>query len=158
MSLVAKVEGQSLISPRAIAIGAFSPLVSDSRGFVANPTGMLGTRDWEFGAVTYLPTAGETNGFVFHGFTISKKFLEQNAVAMQFSEGASLEITVPGATALIGTEPTSVDSRVTYSERFSLGYGYKATPELSMGANLRFRRNNLRTPVSAERYTDRQVA
>jgi hypothetical protein len=46
--------GQSLISPRAIGIGAYSALVKDSRAFIANPAGLVDIRDWDFNTSTYL--------------------------------------------------------------------------------------------------------
>ena len=139
---------QSLVSPRATGVAAFGPIVSDSRGFVANPAGLIGIRDWEFSAVTYFPTGGGASGFVFHGLTLGKKFLERHAVALQFSDGTSLESVFPGQVIIGGQEPTSVETRVSYSEKISLGYAYDASSEFSLGAVARFRN---------EKITDTQV-
>jgi hypothetical protein len=100
-------------------------------------------RDWEFSAVAYLPTVSPVEGFVFHGITLGKRFLDHHAAAVQFSDGTGLEVALPALATIIGPEPTTVDSRISYSERFSLGYGYHASPMVSLGANLRFRQEQL---------------
>ena len=138
-----EAHSQSLLSPRAISLAAAGPLLSDSRGFVANPAALTGMKDWEFGAVAYLPTATTVGGFVFHGLTLGKKFLERHAAALQFSDGTALEFALPSAATIIGPEPTTVDSRVSYSERFSFGYAYNVAPDVSVGANLRVRQEQL---------------
>ena len=130
---------QSLISPRATAIAAYGPLVSNSREFGWNPAGLTGLRDWEFSATTYLPTSGSFDGFVFHGLTLGKRFLDRHAAAMQFSNGTVLEAVFSTDGIIVGPEPTTVDSRMAYNEKFSLAYAYRIPPDLSAGVLGRLR-------------------
>lgn len=138
-----RIEAQSLVSPRATAIGAYLPLVNDTRDFGMNPAGLISLRDWEFSATTYLPTVGAVDGFVFHGLTLGKRFLERHAAAVQFSNGTLLEVVFPAQGIIIGPEPTTVDTRLSYSELFSLGYATALTPELSAGIGGRLRRESI---------------
>ncbi len=138
-----RTESQSLVSPRAVALGAYSPLVSDTRDFGANSAGLTGLTDWEFSATTYLPTTGSIDGFVFHGLTLGKRFLGRHAAAMQFSNGTLLEVVFPAQGIIVGPNPTTVDTRISYSEQFSLGYAYGIADQLSAGISTRFREETL---------------
>ena len=134
-----RMEGQSLVNPRAIALGAYSPLVSDTREFGANSAGLTGLDEWEFSATTYIPTTGSIGGFVFHGLTLGKRFLDRHSAALQFSIGTQLEVVFPAQGIIVGPDPTTVDTRLSYSEQFSLGYALRLTEGLSVGFSARFR-------------------
>jgi len=137
------MEAQSLLSPRATAIGAYSALVADTRDFGLNPAGLTGLYDWDFSAVTYLPTTGSTDGFVFHGLTLGERFLRRHAAAMQFSNGTLLEVVFPAQGVIVASEPTTVDSRLSYSEKLALGYAFAVTPTFSAGLNARLREERI---------------
>ena len=142
--------GQSLFSPQAVGMGAFGALASDSRSFVFNPAGLTSIRDWDIGAVTYFPTSIEGAGFVLQGFSFGKRFLQDNAIAVQYSPGTSLEFVLPGATFVssqTGT-PSSIETRVIYDEQFTFGYARAFSDEFSLGVSGRLRR---------ERISDTQV-
>jgi hypothetical protein len=134
--------GQGLSSPRAIGIAAYGPLANDSREFLANPAGLVGMRDWNIATSTYTGTTAMSNGFVFHGIVLGKRFLEDHALAFQYSPGALMQFVVPTSD-IISTNPTSVDKRVEYSEQFSFGYGVRLTSFLSAGLAGRFRKEKV---------------
>ncbi len=138
-----RTESQSLVNPRAIALGAYSPLVSDTRDFGSNPAGLIGLTDWEFSATTYIPTTGSIDGFVFHGLTLGNRFLGYHAAAVQFSNGTLLEVVFPSQGIIVGPDPTTVDTKFAYSEQFSLGYAYGITEHLSAGTSIRLREEEL---------------
>ncbi len=133
---------QSLFSPRAVAISAYGPLVSDGRGFLANPAGLTGVRDWELGSATYSNVLGGGLGFVFGGITVAKRVTEHDAVAVQYSPGSMLELVLPLSLQQLDV-PVSIDTRMRYDEPFSFGYGYALSPELSAGVDGRLRRERL---------------
>ncbi|MBM2846933.1 MAG: hypothetical protein HW407_2245, partial [Bacteroidetes bacterium] len=137
--------GQSLFSPQAVGMGAFGALASDSRSFVFNPAGLTSIRDWDIGAVTYFPTSIEEAGFVLQGFSFGKRFLQDNAVAIQYSPGTSLEFVLPGGTFTPsqGSTPVTIETRVTYDEQFSLGYARMLSREFSIGFSGRLRREKI---------------
>lgn len=137
--------GQSLFSPQAVGMGAFGALASDSRSFVFNPAGLTSIRDWDIGAVTYFPTSIEGVGFVLQGFSFGKRFLQDNAVAIQYSPGTSLEFVLPGGTFTPsqGSTPVTIETRVTYDEQFSLGYARMLSREFSVGFSGRLRREKI---------------
>ncbi|MCZ6777141.1 MAG: hypothetical protein O7D34_11910 [Ignavibacteria bacterium] len=134
---------QSLISPRAIGIGAYNALVNDSRAFVANPAGLTGIRDWDFNTSTYILRTFSRSGFVFYGLGIGKRLLENSAVALQYSPGISLEFVVPTTITFTGPNPTSIDQRISYDEPFSFGYGHRLSDEVSVGVSGRMRKETV---------------
>jgi hypothetical protein len=139
--------GQSLLSPRATAVGAYSPLVSDTRDFSANPAGLTLMDGWEVGVTSYLPVSGSAEGFVFHGITVGSRFLDHHGAALQFSNGTSLEFLFPAQSIVVGPDPTTVDTRISYSEKFSAAYAFTPLEEFSLGLLTRYRR---------EKFTDTQ--
>ena len=124
---------QSLFSPRSIGIGAYGPLVSDSRSFTDNPAGLVSTRDWDLSIGTYAPTGGGSQGFVFEGVSIGKKLFDSWAAALQYSQGSALEFVIPTTFAALDSSPVSVDKRVRYEEPFAAGIAYRITDGLSVG-------------------------
>ncbi|MDL1892396.1 hypothetical protein FBQ87_05840, partial [Sphingobacteriales bacterium CHB3] len=122
--------GQSLFSARATAVGAYAPFVGDTRGFVSNPAGLVGLRDWEFTTSTYF--ARSDNGFVFHGLALGKRFLDDFAVGVQYSPGSLLEFLIPSGLSInTGDSVVSLDKRVSYSEDFAIGFAYRFDGDFS---------------------------
>jgi hypothetical protein len=137
---------QSLSNARSMALAAFGASVKDTRGFDSNPAGLVGIRDWEFTTSTY--SAVSNRGFVFQGLTFGKRFLENEAVALQYSPGSLLEFVVPsGLTITTGDSVISLDQKVSYSEVFSFGFAHKFSDKLSVGLGGR---------VRTEKVTDTQ--
>jgi hypothetical protein len=139
------LSAQSLITARQIGLAAYGAAVRDSRGFSVNPAGLVRTRDWDFAATTYgTPTLGEA-GFVFHGLTFGKRFLENEAAAFQYSPGTSMKFVVPPTINIDPpNNPTSNDREIQYTEPFSIGAAHRFCEEISVGLGARFRRETLR--------------
>ena len=130
---------QTLFNPRAIALGAYSAVVNDARGFDINPAGIVGIRDWDFSTATYAFTSGATGGFVFQGLSFGKRFLQDNAVAAQYSPGTSLEFLLPTNPIHNTSGPVSFDKRIKYEERFALSYARKFSDLFAAGIGVRSR-------------------
>ncbi|MDH3251850.1 MAG: hypothetical protein OEM41_03605, partial [Ignavibacteria bacterium] len=131
--------GQTLLSPRAIGLAAFSPMVKDTRGFTANPAGLTGLRDWEFYSTTYMNPRATAAGFVFHGFGLGKRISDNDVVAVQYSPGTSLQFIVPPR--FFGTDSSSGsnDQEILYEELLALGAAHKFSDAFSAGLNVRMR-------------------
>jgi hypothetical protein len=127
-------EGQSLLSAKAIGLGAYGPLVNDGRGFLSNPAGLTGVRDWDLLTGTYMNPLIQADGFIFQGVTLGKRFLERHAVAIQYSPGTSMSFVLPSVFTLTGANlPTSIDTRMRYDQPFSFGYASLVAYDLSIG-------------------------
>ena len=130
--------GQSLFDPRSIGMGAYGPCVKDSRGFVANPAGLVSMRDWDLNLATYVPTSVKGSGFVFHGFGLGKRFLENEAVAVQYSPGATMEF-VQLSTLTINGAKILADRWVSYTEPFAFGFAHGFSDQIMAGFSGRMR-------------------
>ena len=130
--------GQSLSSPRAMGIGAYGPLVNDTRSFAENPAGIVNVRDWDLSLSTYVPTIPGSQGFVFGGLAIGKRVFENVGVALQYTQGTSIEFVIPTSIAQYDTNPISIDKRVKYDEPFTASIAYKITPGISFGLSGRY--------------------
>ena len=136
--------GQSLLFPRAIGMGAYGSSVRDSRGFTANPAGLVNIRDWDFSTATYTGVSTTDRGFVFHGLAFGKKFLETEALAFQYAPGTSLTLTVPPTLSISGSNtPASNDREITYEEPFAIGFGHAFSTTLAVGVLGRFQRQKV---------------
>ncbi len=122
---------QSAISPRVLSLSAYAPSVRDVRGFTLNSAGLVYVRDWDFQAVTYRSLHSSTNGLVFHGFSLAKRFLEQHAVAVQYAPGTVLEFSYPPQ--IIGNNLGSDETTVLYDEPASLAYAFLPVNQFSVG-------------------------
>jgi len=127
--------GQSLFAPRAIGLGAYGAMVKDSRGFVANPAGLIGMKDWDFNTTTYAPLGSRGKGFVFHGFGLGKRLFENDVVALQYSPGTSIKFVVPPRL----TPEGSNDQEIVYDEPFATGYAHRFSNALALGISGRLR-------------------
>ncbi len=131
--------GQALLSPRAIGLAAYDPMVSDTREFSANPAGLTGVRDWEFYASTYMNPRATADGFVFHGFGLGKRISDADVLAVQYTPGTSLQFIVPPR--FFGTDSTSGsnDQEILYEEKLAFGAGHRFTDNFSAGLSVRIR-------------------
>lgn len=145
---VATSYGQSLLSARSLALGAYGASVTDTRSFESNPAGIVGLRDWEFSTTTY-GTTGSGGGFVFQGLTLGKRILDDAALSIAYMPGSLLEFALPAIviTSDSGT-PASIQQRVSYHENLLVAGAYRLFPTLSVGIAGRFRR----TTVSDTKY------
>lgn len=121
---------QPVFTPRGLSLGAYGPAVSDVRGFLANPAGLPGLRDWDAEVVTSVTTA--SGGFVFDGVAVGKRLFDRHALAFQYTPGSELQFVLPSSTHISGLE-FSVDRQITYAEPFGLSYAFRILPDLSVG-------------------------
>ena len=117
---------QAIFSPRALALGAYSALVRDARGFTANPAGILGMKDWDIYTSTYRGTSTSGEGFVFSGFGIGKRFFGDNALAFQYTPGTSLDVVQPSNFSIAGLSLTA-NRQISYGEPLAAAYAYRVT-------------------------------
>lgn len=132
---------QAIFSPRASALGAYSPLVRDARGFTANPAGIVGMKDWDI----YTATSTSGEGFVFSGFGIGKRFFGNNAFALQYSPGTSLDVVQPSSFTIAGLSLTA-NRQISYSEPLAAAYAYRITDRLSFGIQSRMQTEKIIDP------------
>jgi len=142
---------QAIFAPRASALGAYSALVQDVRGFTANPAGITGMKDWDLYTTTYT-TAG-TGGFVFSGFGIGKRFLGFNAIAFQYSPGITLDVN-QRATFRISGLSIATDRLVSYSEPVAAAYACRVSDRLSLGVQARMQTEKITDPAYALQQFD----
>ena len=140
----ASATSQSLIDPRMIGVGPTPAGVRDSRGFGWNPAGLVMMRDWDFSTTTYTTVGAGDPGFVFHGLTFGKRFLESEAIGVEFAPGTRLRLVVPQTLTLSGALPVSNDREIEYQEPGSFGYAHRFSPSFSLGVAGRYRREEIR--------------
>jgi hypothetical protein len=134
---------QTLSDARAVSLGAYAPLASDSRDFSLNPAGLSGVRDWETAFSTYtIPTSADA-GFVFHGLTLAKRIGDFTA-AFQYSPGTVIRFVVP-PTLIIGhsANPVTNDQTIEYAEPFALGLSYRLNDQIVVALGGRNRRETV---------------
>ena len=137
---------QPLFAPRGISFGAYAPLGSDVRDFLANPAGLPGIRDWDAEAVMAVPRSG--GGAIFEGVALGKRLFDNQAVALQYSPGAELSFVLPSTFRILGLD-IATDRKVTYSERFAAAYAISLSPGLSVGLAGRLRTETVSDPQLA---------
>ncbi len=144
LSSTVLTQGQSLMNARMVGLGAGVASVRDSRGFAANPAGLVNLKDWDFTTTTYAAVSQTAGGFVFHGLSFGKKAFESEAIAMQYAPGTSLIFVSPLAVT-IGTTSQSVsnDREIEYTEPLSIGYAHKFSSALAVGLGGRYRREKV---------------
>ncbi|MFN0157518.1 MAG: hypothetical protein ACKVRP_05530 [Bacteroidota bacterium] len=133
MMLGTMTYGQSLFSPRAVALGGYGAVVEDVRGFDHNPAGLTSIRDWDFTSAAYAFSSNNSKDMVFQGLAFGKRFLDRHALAVQYSPGSTIAFLVPTSVLLLDSTPVSIDQRISYDEVFSIGYGVRALDGFSMG-------------------------
>ena len=136
---------QAIFSPRASALGAYSALVRDARGFTANPAGLVGMKDWDMYTGTYRSTSTSGEGFVFSGFGIGKRFFGTSALAFQYTPGTSLDVMQPATFTIAGLS-IAADRQISYSEPVAAAYAYRVSDQLSLGVQARMQTETISEP------------
>jgi hypothetical protein len=136
---------QAIFSPRASALGAYSPLVRDARGFTANPAGLVGMKDWDIYTSTYTATSASGEGFVFSGFGIGKRFFGNNALAFQYTPGTSLDVVQPSSFTIAGLS-IAANRQFSYAEPLAVAYAYRVSDQLSFGIQARMQTEKIAEP------------
>ncbi len=129
---VSTVSAQAVFSPRASALGAYSPLVNDVRGFTANPAGLAGVKDWDLYTSTYAATSTSGAGLVFSGFGIGKRFFGDNTLALQYTPGTSLDVIEPAQFTIAGLN-ISTNRQISYEEPLAAAYAIRIADNFSAG-------------------------
>lgn len=120
--------------------------VKDSRDFVANPSGLVGMKDWDFNASTFLPaSSGTGGGFVFGGIGAGKRFFDDHALAVQYTPGALLEFVLPSTVTLKGVG-IAADRKISFSEPVATAYAYRFSDRFSAGMQGRLRTETITDP------------
>ena len=138
-------EAQPLLSPRAIALGAYDATVRDVRGFSANAAGLGSMKDWDFHTATFLPTGTGGSRFVFNGFSLGKRIPGENAVAFQYSPGALQEFVIPSSEKINGQNIAAVRT-ISYQEPIAVGIAHQFSPALAVGIGARMRTTSVDDP------------
>jgi hypothetical protein len=103
-----------------------------------NPAGLVHVKDWEIMASNYV-WFGSSSGLTFQAMGLTKRFMDRHNSSLRYAPAVSLEFQVPSIFTLgEGGQTVSFDKRIQYQERYGLGYGYRASPSLSMGVSARF--------------------
>jgi hypothetical protein len=145
---------QAIFSPRASALGAYGALVRDARGFTANPAGIVGIKDWDIYTATYSATSTSGEGFVFSGFGIGKRFFGNNALALQYTPGTSLDVVQPSSFTIAGLSLTA-ERQISYGEPLAAAYAYRITDRLSFGIQERMQTEKITDPeYSLQKISD----
>jgi len=151
MIMIGHAHSQHLGSSRGIALGGFTALSGGMSALDWNPAGLVEIRDWELSLTNYLPLARAGSGFVLHSATLTKRFLDDHAVALRYAPGKSLHLLIPTTFRLSDTNlivQTEFDRGVVYEEPYAIGYAYRLNNSTSLGLTGRF--GNVR--VSDTRY------
>jgi hypothetical protein len=135
---------QTLVDARALGLGAYAPVVSDTREFSSNPAGLVRMRDWDMSVSTYLNPGTTPSGFVFHGLTLGKRFYGTEAVALRYTPGSSIRFVIPPVLILgEAFTPESNDREIAYNEQFAFAYAHRFTSSLSAGIGVRVRQEEV---------------
>lgn len=133
-----RIDAQHLTSARGIGIGAYTSLVNDLSALDWNPAGLVHVKDWEVMASNYM-WMGTSSGVVFQSMGLSKRFMDRHNSSIRYAPAVSLEFEVPSIFRMEGSGQTfSFDKKIQYQERYTLGYGFRAAPTVSLGVSARF--------------------
>ena len=139
---------QAVFSPRASALGAYSPLVGDVRGFTANPAGLVGMKDWDIYAATYTSTVTSQGGGVFSGFGIGKRFYGDAAFGLQYTPGTSLDVVQPASFIIAGVS-IAANRQIAYDEPLAAAFAYRVADRVSLGIQERLQTEKITDPTFA---------
>lgn len=154
---ISSARSQPLLSPRAVAMGAYDVEVRDVRGFVANPAGLVFMRGWDFHTTTYLTMSQSNSVLVFNGFALGKTVADDYGVAFQYTPGALQEFSIPSAERINGQTIAS-STKVSYEEEFGLGVARSINDELSVGLGVRVRTAIVNDPQFQLQLKDSSIA
>ena len=147
--------GQAVFAPRATAVAAYGALVHDARGFTANPAGLVDMRDWDLTTATYIATGESGQSFVFSGFSMGKRFLENNALAFQYTPGTALDVLQPPTLSLVGK--ILANKTISYTEPVALAYAYRISDKFAASFEGRIRTEKVTDPTYQFQYSDSAI-
>jgi len=139
---------QHLSSARGIGMGAYTASVNDLSSLDWNPAGLIYMKDWEVSFSNYLSLRKEpgSNGFIFNHAGMGRQFLPAHAAGLRYTPGAVSEFTIPNLFTVIDSASNiqaKVDKKLTYAERYSLGYAYRFNEKVAFGVAARYRQEEV---------------
>jgi hypothetical protein len=151
MALPPSIPAQHLGSARAVGIGAATAFARDLYALDWNPAGLVNMRDWTLSATDYLSSSGPSNSFSFQSAGVGRRFSIDHAAALSVSPGTSIEFVVPSTLSIPDSTRSGViqfDQKISYNERYSLGYAFRPHADIALGLSLHF----LEEKVSETKY------
>jgi hypothetical protein len=144
---------QHLSSARGISLGAFSSFAGSIGSLDWNPAGLNSLGSWEISLSNFTATGNQSNGIgVFNSIGIGKRFLENQAVAVQYSPGKELDFVFSSSFSIFDTAGIEVtakfDQKISYNQNYSFGYSYLFSNGLSVGIGAHY----FETKISDMRY------
>lgn len=133
--------GQHYSSARGIGLGGYTTLSTGVSSLDWNPATLGDINDWEVSIANYIPFSIGASGVVLHSISLTKKFLQHQAVSLRYAPGKRAEFLIP-TTVQFGDSnvaiQTTFDQTVVYEEPYALGYAYRPSDNLSLGVTGRF--------------------
>lgn len=144
---------QHLSSARGIALGAFSSFAGSIGSLDWNPAGLSSLGNLEINVSNFTSTGNQSSGIgVFNSIGIGKKFLDNQAAAVQYSPGKKLDFVLSSSFSIFDTAGNKVtakfDQKISYNQNYSFGYSYLFSNGLSVGIGAHY----FETKISDMRY------
>ncbi len=136
------IYSQSLQSPRGYAQGSYSAFGRGLNALSWNPAGLTGIEDWEVTAGYYYQPNVPNRSYTLDYAAIGKRLAGRHSFVLQLSPGSLMEFDIPSTFSLNDSTGTplvnSYDKKITYSERYALGYGFRWNQNLSIGLSANY--------------------
>lgn len=133
---------QHLSSSRNTGIAAATSNTLDINSIDWNPASLVSIRDWRLDLTNFLTPTVPNSGLSFHNFGIAKKIVDEHTLAVRYSPGSVQEFIIPGTFMLFDEEDnpiiTNFDKKISYNQKYSLGYASKILGDLAVGVGTRF--------------------
>ncbi len=143
---------QHLGSARAIGTGANTAMSGDIHAIDWNPAGLIKLKDWDLETTVAFPMNDDSRSLSFHSSSIGKRFMTDHAAAFRISPGLILEFVVPSTFKFEDSTTsfvTNFDRKISYAEKYALGYAFRVTDEVSVGLSAHY----LEERVSDTKYS-----
>src|ERR1041385_6688034 len=141
---------QHLSSARAIGMAASTSLAEGLNALDWNPAGLIRLKDWDLEATSFYPLKGTDRSVSFQMIGIGKRFVTDHAAALRLSPGSTLEFIVPSTFKFQNsTPPISFDKKISYLERYALGYAFRMGDYVTLGMSAHY----LEQEVTDTRYS-----
>lgn len=140
--LINSTFSQHLSSSRNIGIAAATSNAWDINSLDWNPACLISINDWRFDFTSFLTPNIANSGLSFHNFSIAKKILEKHTLAIRYSPGSVLEFIIPSTFTFFDADDNPMianfDKKISYNQRYTLGYASEIFSELAIGVGTRF--------------------
>lgn len=133
---------QHLASSRNIGIAASTSNSADINAIDWNPASLISIRDWRLDFTSFLTPSIANSGLSFHNFSIAKKLLEKHTLAIRYSPGSVLDFIIPSTSTFFDADNNQIianfDKKISYDQRYSLGYASEIFNNIGVGLGTRF--------------------